>query len=390
MYFIFTVALILAGYKSHAYPTYAAKHRVTQCTACHVNPAGGGIQNLNGKSYGARAFERSPLLMTDLLYADWRFLYSSNESKRNRDGAGIMAAIVGGQVPLIRETSENSTRLVINHSVTGFATNRETYLQFRVSDPLKKRFVNYVQVGRLPLMFGFRTDEHRSYTRMISQTTFNDFVMGVSVSGDPLEPLHYDIMAINGESSTAPDSLAPDKSSDWGEALNLRWTSPSQKFPVVLGASFLSLQRGAGDKGRAGSTYFIWAFDRWTDGNIPVILSAEFVQAKNFNHDNSELSSAVATNYFAAVERTESRGLLVQVDWDLERWVFTYKMDQMFLDTNFPADYYVRHGLGFRYYFAPGTYVMTRYELARATHPEERNGKWAADDTLWAFVRASF
>ncbi len=384
------IVIALLVQKSHALPVYAAKHRITQCTACHISPYGGGLPNLNGKYYGARGYDRAAPTETDKLYADWRFLYfKAQHPKINRDGSGIMEAVVGGQVPLSTPSKNSELKLVANHSFTGFASSRDTYLQFQTSNPLKDHIVNFIQVGRLQPPFGFRTDEHRTYTRMISQTSWNDFVVGLGFSGDPFEPLHYDLVVINGESGPSPDMLANEKSGKWGSILNFRWTSPTNKMPIVFGTSVYYANRAIGKQGWADSAYLIFALNRWI--KVPLVLSAEFTESTNLNNNNSDLTSMVGATYLTAVADSKAFSYLIQLDWDLSsKWVVTYKMDQMTLDRHFPADYFVRHGIGFRYYWGPNVYVSSRFEIAKATPPSESPGKNGADDAFWTLIRASF
>jgi hypothetical protein len=394
----FCVLLILVAVAriSLAYPRYAVEHRITQCTACHVSTAGGGLLNLDGKAFGSHGYQPSVFAQQEYVGAEWRYLYfKSQDSNITRDGSGLMAAIFGVNIPVIHKGPESFSdiRLVFNHSFSGFASDRDTYLQFKFNNDDEHKALQYLEVGRLQVPFGVRTDEHRTYTRMITQTTYNDFVSGIGVSGLPVEPLHYDVMLVNGDVGYTPGQLAVEKSNKWGGVANVRWTSPYRNLPVILGASGMSIDRLTTPHATAESFYGLASLGRWTQGRVPVTVTVEYVQSKNLNVSNPDLGAFVTDpNYFTSIADSKSEGVLFQADWDVyEQLVLTLKAEEMILDMDFPGDVYRRYGLGATYYFGPGLSVMARYELASVGRSSENvNPKLGAQNAFWSVLEAAF
>ena len=355
------------------------------------------MRNRDGRMYGSHGFSPSPLSLPenlhDYIYADWRLLYFKGEKAETPDGAGIMESIVGARLPVAgKDLSSPTTELVFNHNLSGFSTDRDTYLLFRFSDDNSHSLVQHLAVGRLIPAFGLRTDEHRTYTRDITQTSWNDLVMGVQLSGDPFETSHYDFSIINGDSIPTTNQIAPDKSNKWGGLVNLRWTSPTDQFPFIFGASGFWADRLDGHHSGAESAYFLTSIERWTTGRLPLILSFEFVRARQMNSGNPDLLHYVDSSYLSNVAETSAQALSFQMDWLLSnRWVLTYKLDEMILDINYPADYYRRHGVGFRHRFAANADFMARYEWAIAMPTiESDHNSLASQNAFWGVVRVSF
>jgi hypothetical protein len=392
LYFLF---FLIFFHRAQAYPTYAVQHRITTCTACHISSTGGGIRNLDGKLYGARGYNLPAISKQQYVSGDWRYLFFKTEKpKTTKEGAGLMAAVVSANLPLQTDPDKTEVRLVFNQSLSGFARDQDTYLRFKLDEDTKNTLIQYINVGRVQTPFGIRTDEHRTYARMISKTSWNDYMVGVDIAANPIESLHYDLALLNGENGLTPDQLQENKTSQWGSIFNLRWTSPLNHWPIILGSSGLYVKRTAGQKDAwSDSFYLLASLGRWTKGTLPLTFSAELTQAKEFNGNNAELSSFVAdSNYLQSVADSKAQAFFVQLDYDLSRqWVLTYKFDEMILDMSYMADYYRRHGLGVKYYFGPNLFVMARYEIAKATHPsEQENPKLGGQDAMWALVKAAF
>lgn len=411
---LFIIGLFMSGtlltVKSFALPSYAVKHRITRCTACHFSPAGGSIRNIQGKLYGAHQFSLPSVSKQDYLSADWRLLsFYAEKSENTRDGLGLMEAVISAQVPLSGvtktthpsgnnilpsgQTSTEQVRLIFSHNVSGFSDDRETYLQFQRKKDQPNQWIEFVEIGRLLPPFGLRTDEHRTYTRIISQTTWNDFIVGAGLSANPVESTHYDIVFLNGDISSTPDQLAPDKSSQWGGIINLRWTSPYRKVPLILGASGLYINRVQNEKATAESFYFLVSLQRWTNGLVPLTFSAEYVLAWHMNQQNAHLNTMVTNpSYLQSVGQSSAEAVLGQLIWEISpRWMMIYKFDEMILDTDFRGDFYRRHGIGTKYIFGSNLIAEVRYEFAHASVPSESgNTRLAAQNALWSYVKASF
>lgn len=338
--------------------------------------------------YGARDFKPSPWSKQDLVSADWRLLhYRPEHSGGVRDGLGVMAAILSANILL---SPVRALRLIFNHDLGGFSGEREIYLQARVQAEHETGLLKYIQAGRFTAPFGFRTDEHRTYTRVITQTTWLDLFEGINFSSDFSESLHGDLSLVNGDATAS--RLSPGKSSRWGAILNLRSTPVSPRWPLILGFSTLRLNRSDLGQGEAHSIYGLFSFDRGTYGRFPLTLSAEAAQARRMNGSNAHLQRMIESSYLDAIANEISQALLLRLDWRLgRRWTLTCKFDEMILDTQYLGDFYRRLGLGFRYDWAPNAFLLVRSERGEATAPAEADGQTgAAQDALWVMVKVAF
>lgn len=368
---------------ARAYPDYAILHHINSCTACHESPVGGGPRNKNGKLYGAHGFKLNPFLINDLVSADFRAMYFYPQHvTQTKSGFGLMAGNVAAHIPL---DPDKKFKLVIEHNLAGFsgAPNRDTYLLYQFHPPETARWVSSVLAGRFRLPFGLVTDEHRTYTKVQTRTSYIDLWGGALLSGDPSLNFHYDFALINGE-ATGAASLNNAQAARWGEVLNLRWMLNS----VLLGGSVMHVDRGRDPSMGASAVYGLWSLQRMSDGAIPVTLRLEYDRSWK-NDANLQAGFVSDPAYQTSLASATSEGIWAQANWYLSsRFWIIYKFDWLKPDRVYPADFYERHGLGFNWVIGPDVMIQTRGELARATHPSEKNGLgWAAQDSLWALLR---
>lgn len=370
---IFLMMSLLAMFptKSDAYPQYSARYAINSCTACHLSPSGGGPRNLNGKLFGAGGFEMNQALAQDYISADFRALYYyPQEASSSKGGMGIMSGSVAGHVYL---DSAKWIHLVIEHNIAGFAMApyRDTYALFKISSSETPSFFDTLIVGRFRVPFGIATDEHRTYVRFQNQTRWFDFETGAMLSGNPTYEWHYDFAIVNGEKS-AGQSLNTGQALRWGAVANVRW----MPGPFVLGLSgSLHEHENADETHKSVSVYSTLSVGRWTDDRIPLTLQVEHALAWQWN---SILTQGFVSDpaYSTAVARSPSQGWLVWLEWELSRHLaLIYKYDRLAPDRGFPADFYARHGVGWRWRVGPNALIQGRFELANATHPSESKGE---------------
>ena len=178
--FLFITITVFRLNSSFARPEYAARHRITSCTACHYSPAGGGLRTRYGKEYGAHNFKMSSFGQQDWVSADVRFMYvNPQQHQQARGGLAVMAGILGATAPITPEEQKSAIRLVYTHDIAGLAGALESYVRYRrFADPEVHWYPQYFLLGRFHAPFGLMTDEHRTYTKMQSLSDWNTRIEG--------------------------------------------------------------------------------------------------------------------------------------------------------------------------------------------------------------------
>jgi hypothetical protein len=385
--FLFALPM-LSGFRAQAYPQYSVRYNVMSCRTCHLSPVGGGPRTVYGKLFGAHGYKTGKWQEQDYVSADLRVLfYYPQKPTESKSGMGIMSGSVAGHAPL---DDDGRIQFVIEHNIAGFAAAplRDTYALFRLNVDDKPNWFRTLLAGRFRAPFGIVTDEHRTYTRVQTATEWYTFETGLLLSGDsPGEFWHYDLALVNGENSGG-QSLDQGVAPLWGTVLNVRWMPGA----VMVGASGAYHEHSpARDSRSAASLYAILSVARWTDNRWPLTLEFEAAQAWGWG---SNLGHGFANDpaYVSAVDRSVSRGGLAVVEWALsQRFVILYKLDYLIPDREFPADYYVRHGLGVRWWIGPNTIIQARTEVARAAPPSEAGSTQpAAQNATYALLQLAF
>ena len=384
---ILFISGLLVGFTVNARPEYAVTNNINSCTACHFSETGGGSRNVNGKLYGAHGLEINPALAQDYVYADARFVYYYPENAtRSKGGAGVMAGIIGAHAPL---DAAQRVHLVLEHNVAGFAAapNRDVYAQFRHLDYPRTSWLEAVQIGRQRVPFGVVTDEHRTYARILTATSYFDYETGAMLSGTPTERWHYDAALVSGEKSpgTAPTTGGAVR---FGSVLNVRY----MPGPLMIGLSgqYHDHKKHAESR-EALAAYSVISLARWTGNAVPVNVSLEYTRAWRWDSQLLTQGFANSPEYVASLAAATAEAYLASVDyWISPQFAVLYKYDRLTPDRDFPSDVYDRHGIGFKWYAAPNTIVMVRTEFARATHPTETPVRSiAAQDASFAVLQLS-
>ncbi|MCC7403988.1 MAG: hypothetical protein IT288_06265 [Bdellovibrionales bacterium] len=377
-----------------ALPGYAIRHGFLECTTCHMSPAGGGPRNTMGKAIGQRGYPSGPFSNQDLWSTEVRGLYfSPQNSTSGKGGMGIMAGNVSANLPVqVDEKSRRELRLVMSHNVGGFpggaGSPREMFLRWMYESREENTLLpEFIVLGRFVAPFGLLTDEHRTYTKLQTKSTWNDLDMGAMFSGHLGTYMHYDLALLNGQ-KTAGASLSQGNAATFGGVLNTRFISTS--FPLGFGLSGLHYEKVKDqDSPSAAAGYLMLSLDRLTKDWIKGFLVAEYVIAQGWN---STLNNFFTDpNYQTSLASSESEGWYALLNWEFtERLSLIYKFDQLTPDRRFPSDTYLRHGLGAKYYFGPNFFGQIRVEQAEATHPSEENGtETGALDAGWAYFQIS-
>ena len=392
--FVYLICLLCNNFAT-ARPEFAARHGITRCTGCHVSPVGGGPRNMNGKQYGAHNFALSSFSQQDFLSLDFRGIYyRPDKGHVNSGGMGIMASEISANLP-ISKSVKNEFRIVTSYNLGGFTGGggeRDAYVLWKTGEK-NSLLPQYIAIGRMHPPFGLLTDEHRTYARIQTKTTWNDFDMAVLFSSNPFESLHYDLAFVNGERSGGKKFSNGD-AENFGAILNLRWTPT---LPVVLGSSFSTYDRKVvspvGDElvetssvtATATSMYMILPLDRLTNYSISGFVNVEYSTAENWNF---VLEDNWVTNpdYQALIEDKNSSSFYIKFGYELsQNWLLVYKFDELILDTEFPTDYYQRHGIGSEHHLDANTILKLRVENALARPKGENEGAQRGKGALSGF-----
>lgn len=385
--------LILSSYQAQARIEYALTNRIVTCTACHVSPFGGGPRYLDGKLFGSRKDEPSKLSFQDKWSLDARLIsYYPEGGNESRQGTALMTTSVGANIPIKKNANGGEQRFVGVYSLGVVQQGpRDIYGQWmskaRTENPV------YVQVGRFNIPFGLLTDEHRTYTKLLTRTEIFDYEIGASFSGDIKGGLHYDFAVTNGFQSggtfNANTSAKPDATSaTFG---NVRWM-PSF-LPLLIGLSAGEHQRlPQYSRPVAVTAYAALSLDRLTKNYLSGSIMAEVVQARHWSDPainpniNRYFIPAAYTAYVETVDREAAQAWLAQMDINLtNRLVFQYKYDRLTFVPRYTRDRFERNGVGLKYFVDANLTFWTRYEYASVGRSEiigsnvfsEVNAFWA-------------
>ncbi len=379
---------------------YVSKLGLNRCTVCHVSPTGGGLRNSQGKAFGQHGYKvsKNKYYTQDALSADVRMIYYSPEnSDKNRGGLGLMTGSLGLNLPLYETESGTESRLVYTHNLGGFggSTPQDAYVRWRYREDSENSILpQYVLVGRFHLPFGILTDEHRTYVRMQNNSSWNDYDMGLMVSGNPFEGLHYDLGVMNGQ-KTKGAVFNNEGATDWGQFLNLRLNIP--KLPLILGASYAkhaalkSVTASNNKDPKSFSIYGAFNFGAYVSF-VPLVVTFEHHESKNWNEDSIFAARYIdpSNGYQSSVLNSTSKGQLIRFDFSVnEKLILMYKYDSLLLNKDFSGDTYVRSGFGFRYVMGPNMILDGRYEKAHGGSSVDSNVSAALQDAVIVLLQVS-
>ena len=390
-----------------AKPEYAVRIRTNRCTTCHSSPAGGGHRNLTGKAFGPKSAALKSFSEQDIFGFDLRAIaYTPLKNiDKQKNGLGVMAAIPSISVPFSSNEKGLEWRLVYSQNIGGFGgftTPRDAYLRIKLYDDYRV-FPRLIMVGRFSSPFGLMTDEHRTYVRQQTRTSWNDQEMGILLSGDWSYKFHYDIAFVNGE-QTKGQGFGDGLIYEWGAIANIRYLA---NWGWIAGASssahncvplYKKAEEGkeAEAKGKkcsaAVSVYQTLSLDSLTNNWLPGVLLAEAVAGYNTNSRLQGTRFVFNPNYLTVVlEDKYSMGARVQWNYNfLPDWSLIVKYDYLTLDWEFRKDAYYRLGFGFNHFFNNQTSLQIRYEKAFATPVDEINAEkkgLAAQDVIWMLLQ---
>ena len=391
---IFYAALFLtfSAPELFARPEYALQIMTNRCTTCHVHPAGGGHRNLTGKAFGPKPAPLESFSQQDLFSFDFRTIFYTPAQKKHREtaktGLGVMTALPSISIPF-HKVKGKEWRFVYSHNLGGFpgSAYREAFLRVQLYQDFRL-YPQYIVFGRFTAPFGLLDDEHRSYIRQQTKTSWNDKEIGLLLSGDWSPTLHYDFAIVNGE-QTAGAGLGSNLHSIWGGLVNMRALFTNLGWMLGASASYYTTEQSSS----ALSVYQNLSLGHLTKNRLPGNLVAEAVLAHKMNHHISSkfFSEGSKSQYRKDVLESNSLGYKVQWNYNfLSDWKFIFKYDHLILDIDYTGDSYRRYGFGLRRFFNNQVSAQIRYEKAIASPHSEQNPKTqglGAQDAIWALLQ---
>jgi len=166
-----------------AEPYLAFKNNLP-CSACHVNPIGGGARTTYGAYYGTQLlpetggsntlFDAGNLSETFRIGADFRGNYEQTNRDKGDDSKTFETQT--GQVYLVFQPKDSRFTLYVDEQVApGGALNREAFILTKLGDN------NYVKAGKLMLPYGIRLEDNSAFTRQASGINFHNSDSGVEL-----------------------------------------------------------------------------------------------------------------------------------------------------------------------------------------------------------------
>lgn len=391
---IYSILLILFSIHTYARPHYAARSKANSCTMCHVSPLGGGLKTVTGKAIAGRGLPLNQFATQETYSVDMRSIYyHPKKASDTAGGMGLMALNVGANLDLTPQTggekSGVETRLIATHNIAGFSgiEDHDVYLRFKFREDYEPSWKpQYIMLGRFQRPFGLMTDEHRTYTRMMSNSEWYTQETGAIFSANPYSTLHYDLGIINGITTEA--KFGAGNAVEWGGSLNLRWTPIS--LPFVLGGSYSqhSFDKSS-DTNRnqptAMSLYSVVLLDPVLFGLTTGSIQLEYSEAKYWNAQVLPKMIGASPAEFLG-KRSEGWYGLTTINLT-QTTELQYKYDRFLPDRSFRGSFIERHGFGVKHYFSSSINVQFRYE--NANKKLNVDSKYADDDAFYAVMRVS-
>lgn len=191
---------------AQAEPYLAIKNN-TQCSTCHVNPAGGGARNSYGAYYGTHVlpqtagsvnlFDAGKLGDTLRIGADLRANYNQSDRDQGEDSRGFETQ--SGQLYLVLQPKDSRFSLYIDEQIApGGALNREAFILTQLGDK------HYLKAGRIMLPYGLRLEDDTAFIRQASGFNFDTGDNGVELGLQYSKTL-FNVALSNGSSGTTND-----------------------------------------------------------------------------------------------------------------------------------------------------------------------------------------
>lgn len=152
------------------------------CSACHINPIGGGARNSYGAYYGTNVLPQTAGSLTQFdagsisdglrLGANFRANYTQNNSENSEDTSSFETQ--SGQVYIILQPKDSRFSLYIDEQLApGTALNREAFILTKLNT------TSSLKVGKLMLPYGIRLEDDTAFIRQSTGFNFDNSDNGV-------------------------------------------------------------------------------------------------------------------------------------------------------------------------------------------------------------------
>ena len=164
---------------------YLAIRTNQPCSACHINPLGGGGRNSFGAYYGsqvlpANAGDTSAMdagQITELFRISGDLRMNLNNSDNDADETSRGFNTQSGQIYIAIQPKGSKFMLYIDEQVApGGALNREAWVKAQLGNSR-----HYVKAGTIMLPFGYRIEDDEAFGRIASRVNFDSRDTGVEL-----------------------------------------------------------------------------------------------------------------------------------------------------------------------------------------------------------------
>lgn len=202
----FIVILTAFSCLSQAEPYIAYKNNL-KCSACHVNPNGGGARNDFGQVYGQNVLAVKPLAFdTAKLTKVSSFLNLGMDVRfnatRKKDDAGNTSNSFDTASALLYvdvNIGDSGLSFYLDEQVApGSAINREAYVMYKFDNK------HAVKAGKMFLPYGMRVEDDDAFIRQATGMNFDNNDNGVALALD-YERATVDLFVSNGTSAATND-----------------------------------------------------------------------------------------------------------------------------------------------------------------------------------------
>ncbi|GLX78343.1 hypothetical protein tinsulaeT_16830 [Thalassotalea insulae] len=199
------VALLLIGPKTYAEPLLAYLNNL-KCSACHVNPDGGGLRNSFGNAYGYSVLPQKQLgtdsadigKVSDYLRLGGNFRSNAEYVKDKTDQESATFKVDSAQLYLAFNLKDTITFYLDQKLAPGSAINREAFVMYHFNSN------DFVKAGKIYVPFGIRLEDDSALVRQATGFNFASSDNGIEL-GFEREHSLLNFFVTNGTSAVSND-----------------------------------------------------------------------------------------------------------------------------------------------------------------------------------------
>jgi len=286
-----TVFLMYGCLPAHGEP-YLAIKTGNPCSACHVDPTGGGMRNSYGVYYGDVELPATPIknidyadygLVTDALGigSDVRFNLDNESPDEGEDKRGFQ--LLSGQIYLAIRPPKVPVSIYIDEQVApAGALNRQAFIMLALG-------TDYIlRAGKFILPYGLRLEDDSAFIRQATQVNFHSSDIGIDLIAQ-YSQLTVNLFVTNGTQSPSNDDNTLQLGAR-GEFISQHWR---------LGASAIHNDADIGARTMA-NVFGGFTYDRYT-----FLLEHDFIKdesRQNIPGTASEIFASLAELNIALIK----------------------------------------------------------------------------------------